>query len=86
MMRRMQLRLTGIQTPRQIPKEKYSDIFGDFTPLIIASNARTRAERLRSLGWAPKQPTLAEAFANEEIPILQKDKGEFAGYGAAVAS
>lgn len=73
-------------TPREIPKEQYDDLFGMYTPVVIAQNARNRADRLRALGWEAKEIDVREAFKKEELPILLKETGEFTGYGRAAAS
>ena len=40
--------------PRQIPKEQYDDIFGPvFTEAVMGLNSRSRANRVRALGWKP---------------------------------
>jgi len=41
-----------------------------WAPLIWGGNCRSRADRLRSLGWKPQGPTLYEslpAMINEEV-------------------
>lgn len=38
-------------TPRTVPQETYGDIFGDFTDAVAGVNSRSRAVRLRELGW-----------------------------------
>jgi hypothetical protein len=53
---------------------------------VIGQNSRNRAERLRELGWRPKELGVREAFAKEELPILLKETSEFKGYGRAAAS
>ena len=73
-------------TPREIPSEQYDDLFGKYTVVVIAANARNRADRLRELGWSSQHLDIHEAFKNEELPILLKDTGEFAGYAKPAAS
>jgi hypothetical protein len=53
---------------------------------VIGQNSRNKAERLRDLGWQPKEIRMREAFAKEELPILLKETGEFDGYERAAAS
>lgn len=72
--------------PKEIPKELYSDLFGDWSVAVAGRNARCRANRLRALGWNPKEKTTLESFLEDEAPILLKESGDFAGYKAAVAS
>ena len=73
-------------TPREIPEDQYADLFGMYTPVVIAQNARNRADRLRGLGWEAKEIDVREAFKKEELPILLKETGEFKRYGRAAAS
>ncbi|PNS14597.1 UDP-glucuronic acid decarboxylase 1 [Sphaceloma murrayae] len=73
-------------TPRQIPTEQYNDLFGPYSLVVIGQNARNRAERLRALGWKPKDLDAYAAFKKEELPVLLKETGEFSGYGRAAAS
>lgn len=72
--------------PRQIPEDQYDDLFGKYTNVVIAQNSRSKAERLRDLGWQPKHFSVRDAFKNEELPILLKDKSEFSGYAKPAAS
>ncbi|CAC9890275.1 unnamed protein product [Aureobasidium pullulans] len=74
------------EAPRQIPEEQYGDLFGKYSDVVIASNARNRAERLRQLGWRPKYTDIHQAFRDEELPVLLNETGEFNGYGKAAAS
>ena len=73
-------------TPREIPKEQYGDLFGMYSDVVIASNARNRADRLRTLGWQPKHLDIHQAFRDEELPILLQETGEFNGYAKPAAS
>jgi nucleoside-diphosphate-sugar epimerase len=73
-------------TPREISKDQYDDLFGKYSDVVIASNARNKAQRLRDLGWQPKHMDIHQAFRDEELPILLKDTAEFAGYSKAAAS
>ena len=73
-------------TPREIPKDQYADLFGNYSLVVIGQNSRNRAERLRDLGWKPKEVGVHEAFTKEELPILLRETGEFKGYGRAAAS
>ncbi|KAK4942746.1 hypothetical protein LTR10_017506 [Elasticomyces elasticus] len=72
--------------PRTIPEEDYKDIFGGFTAEVAGSNSRSRANRLRQLGWEPREKGVLESFKDDEIPLLLQETGEFNGYGGAVAS
>ena len=56
--------------PKAVPKEQWGDLYGDFTPDALACNAKGRADRLRTLGWKPVQRNVAEAFVDEDMPVL----------------
>ncbi|KAF2034023.1 NAD(P)-binding protein [Setomelanomma holmii] len=73
-------------TAREIPKDQYDDLFGNYSVVVIGQNSRNRADRLRDRGWQPKERGVHEAFTKEELPILLKETGEFKGYGRAAAS
>ncbi|KAI5272091.1 NAD(P)-binding protein [Aureobasidium subglaciale] len=73
-------------TPLEIPSEQYEDLFGKYSDVVIASNARNRADRLDQLGWRPKHTDIRLAFRDEELPILLKESGVFKGYSKAAAS
>lgn len=59
--------------PREVPPHDWRDLFGDFTPAALGCNARSRADRLRTMGWHPTQPSIAEAFVNEDAPVLLRE-------------
>ncbi|KFY92638.1 hypothetical protein V500_04112 [Pseudogymnoascus sp. VKM F-4518 (FW-2643)] len=73
-------------TPREIPSDLYSDLFQGWSVAVIGQNARNRANRLRALGWKPREKSTFESLVSEELPIILAEKGDFKGYGAAVAS
>ncbi|KAJ5926106.1 Phosphatidylethanolamine-binding protein PEBP [Penicillium verrucosum] len=73
-------------TPKPIPKEDWGDLFGDFSGMMLGSNARNRANRLRKLGWAPLEKGTLASLTEDEIPIIMKETGEFKGYASVVAS
>ena len=71
-------------TPKTLPKELYGDVFGDFTPPIIGLNSRSRAVRLRELGWEPREKDWKSSYLDDELPeILKEELGEFKGYDKA---
>lgn len=72
--------------PRQIPPELFGDLFQEWSVAVIGENARNRANRLRALGWKPQEKSTFDSFVEDELPILLAEKGEYTGYGAAVAS
>lgn len=74
-------------TPRTLPKELYGDVFGPFTNAVIGLNSRSRAVRLRELGWAPREKDWRRSYVEDELPeILKEEVGSFEGYRGTVAS
>ncbi|KAF8854890.1 NAD(P)-binding protein [Acephala macrosclerotiorum] len=73
-------------TPREIPAELYKDLFGVWSLPVIGQNSRSRANRLRALGWKPVEKLSFESLREDEIPIILKEEGEYNGYAAPVAS
>ena len=75
-------------TPRQMPVETYGDVFGpEFTGPVVGMNSRSRAVRLRQLGWKPQEKGWKESLVEDELPILLKeDSSNYSGYAGAVAS
>ncbi|THY68903.1 NAD(P)-binding protein [Aureobasidium pullulans] len=72
--------------PREISTDLYVDLFQEWSLAVIGQNARNRANRLRALGWQPTEKSTFDSFVTDELPILLAEKGEYKGYGAAVAS
>lgn len=73
--------------PRTLPKDLYGDVFADFTGAVIGLNSRSRAIRLRELGWQPREKDWRRSYLEDELPeILKEDVGSFAGYTGTVAS
>ncbi|KAM0543280.1 hypothetical protein ACHAPJ_012364 [Fusarium lateritium] len=73
-------------SPRQIPTDLYDDLFGKWSLAVVGQNARNRANRLRTLGWKPREKSAFDSLAEEELPIILAEKSEFKGYSAPVAS
>ena len=73
-------------TPREIPEELYGDLFKEWSVPVIGQNARNRANRLRALGWEPREKSTFDSLMSDELPLLLAETGEFNGYAAAVAS
>lgn len=72
--------------PRNPPKEVYGDLFGPYTPTTVGANSRSRGERLRDLGWKPREKGWRESLIEDEMPILLEEKGEFRGYEGVASS
>eukprot|EP01103_Thecamoeba_quadrilineata_P019835 TRINITY_DN8227_c0_g1_i1.p1 TRINITY_DN8227_c0_g1~~TRINITY_DN8227_c0_g1_i1.p1 ORF type:complete len:343 (-),score=50.12 TRINITY_DN8227_c0_g1_i1:141-1169(-) len=73
-------------TPREIPRELYNYLFGEWSVAVIGENARNRANRLRALGWKPQEKSTFDSLVEDELPILLAEKIDFKGYSAPVAS
>lgn len=74
-------------TPRVIPADLYSYIFGEWSIAVVGRNARNRANRLRALGWKPREKLTFESLMVDELPImLAEQTDDYQGYKAAVAS
>lgn len=75
-------------TPREMPVETYGDVFGpEFTGPVVGMNSRSRAVRLRQMGWKPQEKGWKESLVEDELPILLKeDISSYQGYAGAVAS
>lgn len=58
---------------KTIPPDQYGDLFGEWSAWVVASNSRSRAIKLRELGWEPKEKGLFESLAEDEIPILLEE-------------
>ncbi|PIA91931.1 hypothetical protein CB0940_09839 [Cercospora beticola] len=73
--------------PKELTKDKWDDAFAGFTGAVIGLNSRSRANRLRALGWEPKEKDWKASYLEDELPeILKEDVGGFAGYKGIVAS
>lgn len=73
--------------PETLPEDLYGDVFGPFTGAVIGLNSRSRAIRLRELGWQPREKDWKRSYFEDELPeILKEDTGSFAGYKGTVAS
>ncbi|KAI4863550.1 NAD(P)-binding protein [Hypoxylon rubiginosum] len=75
--------------PRTIPRENYNDLFADFTDAVVGLNSRSRAVRLRELGWKPVEKGWRESYVQDELPLIleeEVDRKAFGGYQGTVAS
>ncbi|ETN37862.1 uncharacterized protein HMPREF1541_07485 [Cyphellophora europaea CBS 101466] len=74
-------------TPKTVPEDKYEDLFGPFSSAVIGLNSRSRAVRLRKLGWEPREKGVWESYREDELPELLREEGkEFHGYAGTAAS
>ncbi|KAK4565934.1 hypothetical protein LTR86_003783 [Recurvomyces mirabilis] len=76
----------GNKEPKTVPKEQYGDLFGEGNDAVIGLNSRSRAVRLRQLGWEPREKDWKASLVEDELPqILKEEVGGFAGYrGVAI--
>lgn len=72
--------------PREIPEDQYDDLFGPYSMVVLGQNARNKANRLRQLGWQPREKDIKQTFMEEELPVLLKETGKFKGYAGVAAS
>ncbi|OAP58163.1 hypothetical protein AYL99_07253 [Fonsecaea erecta] len=72
--------------PKSIPESDFDDLFGKYTAWVVGSNSRSRANRLRALGWEPKEKDLMASLVEDEVPLLCQETGEFRGYAGVAAS
>lgn len=73
--------------PRTLPESLYGDVFGEFTGAVIGLNSRSRANRLRALGWEAREKDWRKSYVEDELPeILKEELGGFSGYKGTVAS
>lgn len=69
--------------PKRLPStDLYEDLFSKYTPAIVGMNSRSRAVRLRVLGWEPREKDWKHSFEEDELPkILEENNEGFSGYG-----
>ena len=73
-------------TPRTFPEDAYEDLFGPITPALIGFDSRSRAVRLRELGWEPREKGIWESWRDDELPaILKEEHLDFTGYRKNIA-
>lgn len=74
--------------PRNPPKDLYADLFGPFTPTTVGANSRSRGERLRKMGWSPREKGVFESLRDDEIPLIFSDdrSADFKGYEGVASS
>jgi len=73
--------------PRSVDPADYADLMGDLSPLVLGMNSRSRAERLRTLGWESREKGWSESLRADELPELCREEGvEFNGYGVRESS
>jgi nucleoside-diphosphate-sugar epimerase len=70
--------------PKQIGVKYYEALFGEWTDAALGMHSRSRAVRLRKLGWESREKSIWESFEEEELPLLlaevkEKERGEAEG-------
>jgi nucleoside-diphosphate-sugar epimerase len=70
--------------PKQIGVKYYEGLFEDWTDAALGMHSRSRAVRLRKLGWENREKGVWESFEEEELPLLlaevkEKERGEAGG-------
>lgn len=73
--------------PREFSKDDWEDLFGEDTAGVIGLNSRSKAERLRKLGWEPREKGIWESWNEDELPELLKEEGigKYSRYGGIAA-
>jgi hypothetical protein len=61
-------------TPKELKKEVWDDLFGEYTPAVMGLNSRSRAVRLRELGWKSQEKGTWESFNEDELPEILAEK------------
>ncbi|KAI1079799.1 NAD(P)-binding protein [Whalleya microplaca] len=63
-------------TPRTIPPDDYNDLFGpENSGGVVGNNSRSRAVRLRALGWKPVEKSWKESYVQDELPAILRNYG-----------
>ncbi|RMZ83862.1 hypothetical protein DV737_g1485, partial [Chaetothyriales sp. CBS 132003] len=63
-------------TPRNPPRELYSELYGQRTESYMGLNCRARAVRLRKLGWQPREKGIWASYLQDELPAILKRANE----------
>jgi nucleoside-diphosphate-sugar epimerase len=61
--------------PREFGEEHGEDLFGEYTAGVLGLNSRSRAVRLRQLGWEAREKGIWESFREDELPEILKEEG-----------
>jgi nucleoside-diphosphate-sugar epimerase len=74
--------------PREFSEKDWDDLFGEYTGAVIGLNSRSRAVRLRELGWEAREKGIWASWVEDELPELLREEGlgERSRYAGAVAS
>jgi nucleoside-diphosphate-sugar epimerase len=74
---RVLYKLGKIPSPetRAFNQSDFDDVFGPMTEVIGGSNSISRANRLRQLGWEPKEKSIWASLEEDEIPYIIATQG-----------
>ncbi|KAL6241786.1 hypothetical protein RBB50_011319 [Rhinocladiella similis] len=72
--------------PRSVPPELFGDLFGQYSPTTVGANSRSRGERLRKMGWQPREKGVLQSLREDELPIILQESGPFSGYTGVASS
>jgi hypothetical protein len=61
--------------PREFRQEDWEDLFGEWTGGVLGLNSRSRAVRLRDLGWESREKGLWESFGEDEVGLILGEDG-----------
>lgn len=61
------------QSCREFTASDWDQLFGAFTGSTIGLNSRSRASRLRELGWKPREKSIWESWNEDELPALLRE-------------
>ncbi len=59
-------------TPKNPPRELYSELCGQKTESYMGLNCRARAVRLRNLGWQAREKGIWASYLQDELPVILK--------------
>lgn len=61
-----------IKSPKvqSFAESDYEDVMGPMTPVGLGSNSRSRAIRLRGLGWEPKEKDIWTSLKEDDVPSI----------------
>lgn len=67
--------------PKELKEGLYTEVLGAGTESNLGLNSRSRALRLRELGWKPREKDWKSSFLEDELPeILKEELRDFKGY------
>ncbi len=61
--------------PKTIPKELRQEPIGNYPVSVSGYNSRSRAVRLRKMGWEPAEKDIWESYHEDELPLILAQEG-----------